>query len=322
MAYGFVAGFGIDGTAVSVNSLPIATTLAAGEGVFVNVLMQNNADSCTVADNLGNVYTLTQLVVGASFAAAGFYAANVNGGAATITVSFALSSTFQRISGARYTGIYGAMQSVSGAQTAVAAAADAVTSGNLTPASQPGILFGWTVDTVNAVITAGTGFTDRGEIPVQTSGMRSRTEDKRLTALAAVAATFTVAANPNVITFAVFVPEGVGPSKVGGGWKRFLFARGAFSAIAGATLLATWQLPTLMEDGTAIGAITAVKVYYDIVSRMGTGVDYAFSQGAGAAATSLPLTGLVAGTTYYYAVTVTVGGVEGNYSNEYSGVAA
>ncbi len=97
---------------------------------------------------------------------------------------------------------------------------------------------------------------------------------------------------------------------------------GAFE-LSGSTLTATWTLPTLNEDGSAIGTITNQTIYYDTVSRMGTGENYANSifVGSGIATTAL-ISSLVASTTYYYTVTVTVSGIESNFGTEQSGVSA
>ncbi len=91
----------------------------------------------------------------------------------------------------------------------------------------------------------------------------------------------------------------------------------------GGSLLATWELPTLMSDGSPIGTITGINVYFDPIPRMGTGIDYADSRVvSNPAALSALLTGLTPATTYYYAVTVTVAGVESDYGIEQSGVSA
>ncbi len=89
------------------------------------------------------------------------------------------------------------------------------------------------------------------------------------------------------------------------------------------TMTATWALPTLMTDGTALGTITDQTVYYDTIPRMGTTTAYANSLAVGSgAAISKLLTGLAAATTYYYALTATVAGVESDYGIEQSGISA
>lgn len=111
------------------------------------------------------------------------------------------------------------------------------------------------------------------------------------------------------------------------GWLHFVLQRGSgpSSAVVGASTMTAgpWILPTTMADGSAIGTITGQTVYYDTVSRMGTGVAYAYSQsvGDGVSLTKI-LTGLAALTIYYYAVTVIVNGVESDYGMESSGVSS
>lgn len=88
------------------------------------------------------------------------------------------------------------------------------------------------------------------------------------------------------------------------------------------TMTASWNaLPTFNEDGSAIGTITNQRVYYGRFSCMGTANAYETSVDVGStSALSKLLTGLQAATTYYYATTVTVAGVESNLSTEQSGV--
>lgn len=104
--------------------------------------------------------------------------------------------------------------------------------------------------------------------------------------------------------------------------RRRLMA-GCGIAIVGASTMTAgpWVLPTFNEDGSAIGTITGQTIYYDLISRMGTGAAYANSIAVGDGVTlSKVLTGLQANSTYYYATTVTVAGVESNLSGEQSGI--
>lgn len=132
-------------------------------------------------------------------------------------------------------------------------------------------------------------------------------------------------------TFVVSMTKAAAGSGFFGGFKKWILRTkfsGLFAGITGgggggtSTMTAgPWALPTFMEDGSAIGTITNQTVYYDTVSRMGTGIAYANSVSVGDGVTlSKVLTGLSAATTYYYATTVTVGGVESNLSGEVSGV--
>ncbi len=76
---------------------------------------------------------------------------------------------------------------------------------------------------------------------------------------------------------------------------------------------------SLDEDGSAIGTVTDHTIYYDTVSRQGTGEAYANSVSVGDGTTTTKvITGLLANTTYYIAVATVVSGVESNLSNEVS----
>jgi hypothetical protein len=84
-----------------------------------------------------------------------------------------------------------------------------------------------------------------------------------------------------------------------------------------------WVLPTTNADGSAIGTITGQTIYFDTVSRMGSGVAYAYSTPVGdGTSLSKVLTGLAASTVYYYALTVTVAGVESDLGIENYGTSA
>lgn len=94
---------------------------------------------------------------------------------------------------------------------------DAVTSTNLTPGSQPGMLLGiGSADSSSITsITAGTGFTNEGALTNWDTAFstKSRVEDKRLTSISAVASTFTLGSsgtNQTVVSFGIFVPESGG----------------------------------------------------------------------------------------------------------------
>jgi hypothetical protein len=94
-------------------------------------------------------------------------------------------------------------------------------------------------------------------------------------------------------------------------------------AVGPESLTVSFVLPTHDADGSAIGVIDNTTIYYDTVSREGTGVAYAYSTSVGdGTSTSKVVTGLQSATTYYFATTVTVGGVESNLSTETSATTA
>lgn len=100
--------------------------------------------------------------------------------------------------------------------------------------------------------------------------------------------------------------------------------RNTGGSVAGsASLTITWTLPTTDTQGAVIGTITAQTVYYDTVSRMGTGAAYANSRAVGdGVSTSKVITNLAPATTYYFAITTTVSGVESEPGVEVSGTTA
>lgn len=90
------------------------------------------------------------------------------------------------------------------------------------------------------------------------------------------------------------------------------------SRTAGKSAPVSWvNLPTRNADGSAIGAIGDQKVYWDTISRMGTGVAYANSATVGdGTSLSKIITGLAANTPYYFATSTVVSGVESELSPE------
>lgn len=92
-----------------------------------------------------------------------------------------------------------------------------VTSTNATPGAQPAMLFAHSMDSSGTesslAADTGAGFTSRGTMPnTETAiGVKTRIEDRRLTALTAVAGTFTAGSGTGrFLTFAVIVPESGG----------------------------------------------------------------------------------------------------------------
>jgi hypothetical protein len=121
-----------------------------------------------------------------------------NTAAGTFTVSFNLSiaSIFRALAIARYSGVDTSVNGVAArqAQAAPGTGTDAVSSTNLTPGSQPGVLVGFGYDDGGGgAVSAGTGFTSRGTMSNMDTafGTTSRVEDKAITSTSAVAATFT-----------------------------------------------------------------------------------------------------------------------------------
>ena len=155
-----------------------------------------------------------------------FVCKNPTPGTYTQTLTVSSSCQYKGIACYRYSGLdaSGTAQAVGAVSASVATSTDALSTGNLTPATQPGLFLAVALEDQTGTTTAaaGTGFTDRSTIASWVTNIsQTRGEDKRLTSTSAVAGTFTVNnATNSFVTIAVFVPEpgagGGGASNAGG----------------------------------------------------------------------------------------------------------
>lgn len=208
MAIAFVAADGAATTASNPTTYSPTGGLSVGHRVLVGIRV-SGATVTSVTDNGGNTYT--QLVT-LTNTVGGFnnyvFEAIITTAAAVITTNYSgVPSASPRAHVWRATGVSStAAQIVSAYIASSTTATDAITSGTLTPAAQPGVLVGWcSLAFGSNTATAGTtGFTDRGEIG---GGSHERFEDKPISALTAVAATFTGSAAGSASVFGVYLQE-------------------------------------------------------------------------------------------------------------------
>lgn len=203
-------------------TLTQSRTYGAGERALVWVRYVSGSVTPSVSDGT-NTYTqlgttLVDVATGSSYAL--FECKNTAAG--TVTVTFTLTSpgaAFRTMTIARYSGADTSVAGIAASQGQSAPGTtpngtDKVTSGNLTPGSQPGTLVGFGYDdSGSSTLSAGTGFTTRGTMANQDAafGTASRVEDIAITSTAAVAATFTITAGTdNFTAFAVFFPDAAG----------------------------------------------------------------------------------------------------------------
>jgi hypothetical protein len=197
MAYSFLQSVDAGSTG-SGSSLGVSITYTGGEHAYVFGTITGTVTTWTVTDNSGGSNVYTQL--GSTVAGLGgdneaiFECASVVAGTFTVTHNWGTAGTFRGIHVWTYNGVTGSSITVSNTQNGPGTGADAVTSTNLNPSSQPGALIGHTYDTNGNALNAGTGFTSRSTFPSEaaTNGVSTRLEDKRLTSTSAVPATFTL----------------------------------------------------------------------------------------------------------------------------------
>lgn len=143
----------------------------------------------------------------------------VTGATLTQNLQSGSPSAFRGMHVMRYSGLDNSSPCVQvfGTSAAFGTATDAVTCGDVNPNVVPGALIGHYYDTSSGTnsTVAGTGFTSRSTFPTEAAAntSNSRAEDKRITALGAVKATFTTTLGTDLYAvFGVFIPEPFTPA--------------------------------------------------------------------------------------------------------------
>ena len=210
MAIAFVSQSSLATSAGTISSAWAGLTLVPGQRCLL-VIDKNNAETiASVADNGTNAWTHlgTDLVDVPFTERWSTWEGIITNAATALTITYSAVSTnpSPRFFLKQHTGANQSIpgQIVQSRQAAPTLATDAMTSGTLIPAAQPGMLTGYGVVAFGALNAAGTSFTDRGE---GVAGIHERYEDTSITSTAAVAATFTAATNNNSTTIAVYWQE-------------------------------------------------------------------------------------------------------------------
>ena len=204
MSFAFVTGTYALGASVS-------STVVVGELVIVSVTwLDSTTAQGTMTDGLGNTYTPVGKVVGNACTLAVWQSLISVGGTAVISFTTGTPPT-PDYNVHRFTGLQASTQSAFLSNTATTTTTDAMTSGSITPAVQPGMLFGFGFDTQNNGIVTGTGFTNISNGAQQ---RQTKAEYLAIASTAATAATFTMTTTLTNITLVagVFFPE---PGAVG-----------------------------------------------------------------------------------------------------------
>lgn len=198
--------FGAGLTAGNLKAFYCFYTAAASKTItFSDVAGNNNAAHVQV----GNFYNATD-----SQGAVWGYVKNILGGTGTTTATANAAVTFfslycKEISGLDTQSPFMATVAAGNRQAAPGTGADLVVSGLMTPTNQPGMVDGFSNDFTAAagIPTAGTGFTSRTGVWLVGS-LSTRPEDKRITSLANVQATFTaLTAGDTYYTMAMLFAE-------------------------------------------------------------------------------------------------------------------
>ena len=171
-----------------------ASAATVGSAIEVWIITSGTTSPTSVVDSAGQTYVLQQTTTYFSgFNRFSVYVKTSNASATTlaITVTWPSNVTYAAIWQREIKGVSGIQGSAINTQTTPGTSADAITSGTITPSSQPAFLSAVTVNTEQgtpAPPEAGTGFTS-GTIGFFNAGTRS--EAKSVTSLSAVAGTFT-----------------------------------------------------------------------------------------------------------------------------------
>lgn len=171
-------------------SLAFGSNVTAGSMLCAHINANHGISG--VADSRSQTYTSAVNVTdGATYSLATYYFLNTTGGACTVTVTFAGAVTFASLQVAEYSGVATSSaldKTANNSQTDPGTAADAITSGSVTPTTDGQLILGWTSALVvgGSTVSAGSGFTGRinvfGDILF---------EDQIQTSAGAIAATFT-----------------------------------------------------------------------------------------------------------------------------------
>lgn len=165
--------------------------------VLVGYFIFDGATVSSITDTQGNTYTRigTAIAGGGNVSTTHFYAQNIVGGASanTITVNFSATVRFRSVFAKEIRGVAASgalVGSTQQEQNAPGTGADAVTTGNATPSSQPNLFSAWAGSqfyTDN--LTQGAGYTSDGW--ADRNGLASRGISKRTTSTSADDATWT-----------------------------------------------------------------------------------------------------------------------------------
>jgi hypothetical protein len=217
----------------STNGTTIAATLTLAAGSYLHVMAFGNGAVGMTASISDGVNTYT--AIGSVFQSGKAFhwsAGPVASGSTTITVTFSALINLKAIVVREITGC-SAVQSAhaEAGPSTPGTGTDAVSSGTLTPTSQPALISGLCLDTFfGATPAAGTGFTSSSSAPLigkcwdwgdGVGNSYARIENQRVTSTSAVAATFTSSAgasNKYCVLAAAFTEAAAGAAQV-------LFAR-------------------------------------------------------------------------------------------------
>lgn len=229
------------GTATTTYTTATSYSLTAGDRVEIVVVWYGDASNepsgvtdtnsrCSSWTAISGATVINFNTDGISYAA--YECKNVGTtGSTQITVTFIASAGHAGMAGVDVSGLSNtaAAQSAQQGQTNPGTTTNATTSGNVTPASQPAMLFGLSQSIAGIYATgvsAGTGFTSHTltNFPAVNGTGAAVAEDLRLTSTSAVAATFTDSNGTadDIVTFGIVVPEASG----GGGCNAACAARG------------------------------------------------------------------------------------------------
>lgn len=171
------------------------------------ITMAGNSNTYVEVGNFRDTTTQIGIIWG--------YAENVNGGSTELTATFSAAVSSRSIAFAEYSGlrtdgtIYGTNEDAQGNQATPGTGTDGVTTGNITPGEQPGVLIGFGFNVIAGnTPNAGTSFTDRGGVwTFGGANNFARLEDRRITSTSAVAATLTATNNQRHLSAAIFLRE-------------------------------------------------------------------------------------------------------------------
>lgn len=180
----------------SSTTVAVTRTVGAGNALIVWTTWGDTSGTVTCADNNGGSYTASAdspADATDSQSMKAFYALNHNAGSTTVTVTFSPAKSFRGIVVLEVSGA--ALHAGNkGAYVSAGSGTDGISTGNITPTSQPGVLFALCFGAHDLdLATAGTGATsiDTAWPGFGGSGDAAQLSKKTISSLSAVAGTFT-----------------------------------------------------------------------------------------------------------------------------------
>jgi hypothetical protein len=259
----------VEGSAVSSLSVAFPASNTAGNLIIAFVRASTTTQTITLSDTAKNTYSqaVTQAQTTDGHQIAIFYAANINGGANTVTATFSASNNHPFLAIYEYSGLSttNPLDKTAAAQGTTAAASSGATA--TTTAANELVFAGLGLPSISTTtVTAGSSYTLEQQ-DTRSGGSRAATEDQTVSVTGAYTGNFTLSAADNwSAVVATFLPPGPPPAltvtttslpagALNGAYSATLAASGGTSPYSWNLINGT-TLPPGLQLNPSTGAIT------------------------------------------------------------------